>query len=240
MLAGVDRFSPELQLLELHRGTAFRFDERGRMTIESAPDRSRGQRFLFAGCRDGNLGVIRDDVPDSVADELERCLSQEPPLSAADAAPRHLHDYVNLLGGAASLGLLWVFSGPLEHRRGAHLVWSGSTEANDLLCRFDQVMPPLLAEVGFHAPSDLWEPWCVALVGGQIASVADTVRTGVDGAEVGVDTDPTYRGLGLGAAATAGWSDTLNISASAPGMPAGQHLQPGRRARRAPVRCCQP
>lgn len=210
---GVDSFSGELAILDLHRRTAFAFDERGRMAYESAPDRSRGKRFSFAGCREGNIGVVRDDVPDSVADQLETLLADEPPLSAPDATPRHLQDYVNLLGGVASLGLLWVFPGPLDYGDGAHLVRSGSDEADNLLCRFDEVIPPGLADAGFHTPTDLWEPWCVAVVDGQIASLAETVRTGVDGAEVGVDTDPSFRGRGLGAAATAGWSRHPHLTA---------------------------
>lgn len=206
MLGGVGSFPGELAILELHRRTAFAFDERGRMAYERAPDRSRGKRFSLAGCREGNVGVVRDDVPDPVADELAALLADEPPLSGPDARPQHVPDYLGLLGGAASFGLLWVFPGPLDGGDGAHLVWSGSDEGDDLLRRFDQVMPADLVERGFRRPSNLWDPWCVALVGGSVASLAETVRTGRDGAEVGVDTDAGFRGRGLAAAATAGWS----------------------------------
>lgn len=176
------------------------------MTYESAPDRSQGKRFSFTGCRDGNLGVIRDDVPDAVARQLETFLAQEPPLVTVDMTPRYMEEYLGLLGGTANLGLLWVFPGPLVRKDGVHLVWSGSNEGDDLLRRFDQLVSPGLADVGFHESSDMWAPWCIAVVDGKIVSVAETVRTGAEGAEVGVDTDPNYRGRGLGAAATAGWS----------------------------------
>ena len=202
----MDGTSGELALLELHRRTAFTFDERGRMAYKSAPDRSRGKRFSFVGCHDGNLGVIRDDVPDAVANELERLFAEEPPLSSPDATPRHLGQYVDLLGHGARFGLLWVFPGPLDFGERVELVGSGTDEGEDILCRFDQVVPAGLAGVGFRGPENLWEPWCVALVDGEVASVAETVRSGEDGAEVGVDTDPLFRGRGFGAAATAGWS----------------------------------
>lgn len=205
MLAGMGG-SGELALLGLHRQTAFIFDGRGRVAHESAPDRSRGKRFSFAGCSEGNVGVVRDDVPDAVADELERLLAGEPPLSAPDAVPRHGQRYVDLLGGSARLGLLWVFPGPLDFGEGAHLVWSGTDEGEELVGHFGQVVPEGLAKTGFHRPVDLWAPWCVALVDGMVASVAETVRSGEGGAEVGVDTDPSFRGRGLAAAATAGWS----------------------------------
>jgi hypothetical protein len=215
MIAVVGGVPDELRLLDLHRRTAFTFDERGRMTCESAPNRSRGKRFSFAGCRDGNLGVVRDDVPDAVARELERLLADEPPLFAPDATPRHVQEYVDVLGGGAGLGLLWVFPGPLDRGDRVHLVWSGSGEGEHLLRRFGQVVRAGLAEAGFHGPDDLWEPWCVALVDGEVASIAETVRRGEGGAEVGVDTDPVFRGRGLGAAATAGWSRHPHLAGQA-------------------------
>ena len=176
------------------------------MVYESSPDRPRGKRFSFTGCLEGNLGVIRDDVAETVAEELQGLLADEPPLFAPDATPRHRQRYVDLLGGDAGLGRLWVFPGPLDRDDSVDLVWSRSDEAERLLFRFDEAMPASLAQIGFRRPDDLWEPWCVALVDGAIASIAETVRTGLRGAEVGVDTDPMFRGRGLGAAATAGWS----------------------------------
>lgn len=201
----------ELELLEVYRQTAFAFDERGRMAYESAPDRSSGKRFSFTGCREGNVAVIRHDVPDPVAHKLERLLAEEPPLVSDEAEPLHLEDYRSLLdldgaGVEHSLGLLWFFPRPLAYRHDAHLVWSCTGEGDDLLARFADAMPVSLAEKGFRIPSDLWEPWCVALVDGHVASIAETVRSGPDGAEVGVDTAVGFRGLGLGAAAAAGWS----------------------------------
>jgi hypothetical protein len=197
--------------LEVHRATAFTFNERGRMVYESAPDRSRGKRFSLAGCHDGNLVVIRDDVSDFAAGELQRLAGDEPPLSSPEAMPIHLDEYQEVLDGAGSavehlLGLLWVLPGPLTFDHDAHLVWSATSEGDRVLAEFADVMPSGLLDTGFRTPADLWEPWCVALVGGQVASIAESVRTGPHGAEVGVDTAVGFRGHGLAAAATAGWS----------------------------------
>jgi YD repeat-containing protein len=198
-----------LELLALHRQTAFTFDHRGRMIRERAPDRSRGKRFSFTGCREGNLGVIRDDVSDPAALELERLLLTEPPLSSRGAVPVHLGAYLRVLDSPIAdhlLGLLWVFPAPLRYAHDAHLVWSGTGDGDRLLARFSDVVRGSLLEAGFREPGDIWAPWCVALVDGQVVSVAETVRTGPHGAEVGVDTEIGFRGLGLGAAATAGWA----------------------------------
>jgi hypothetical protein len=202
----------DLELLQLHRRTAFLFDERGRMTHESAPDHPRGKRFSFTGCRDGNVAVIRDDVTDVAAEALEHLVSEEPALFSREALPRHLEDYLAVLQRAASapehhLGLLWVFDERPLRAQDLHLVWSGTREGHRLLARFDDVIPGSLVEMGFRQGSDLWEPWCVALIGEQIASIAETVRRGPGGAEVGVDTALGFRRRGLAAATTAGWSN---------------------------------
>jgi len=201
----------ELGLLGLHRQTAFTFDDRGRMTCESAPDRSRGRRFSLAGCREGNLAVIRDDVSDPAARELELLVAQEPPLCLPESVPDHLESYLSVLDAEGSpvaplFGLLWTFSGPVTYQRGVELVWSGTAQGDELMARFDHVVPASLASAGFRVPTDLWEPWCVAMEDGQVGSIAETVRKGTRGAEVGVDTAVGLRGHGLGAAATAGWS----------------------------------
>jgi hypothetical protein len=201
----------ELDLLELHRQTAFTFDERGRMIHESAPDRSRGRRFSLTGCRQGNLAVIRDDVGDVAARKLERLVAAERPLSCRDTELRRPREYLATLGVDGPVddyyfGLLWVFPSPLAYGVGVDLVWSGTSEADRLLVRFAEAIPESLLEAGFREPIDLWEPWCVVLVGDRIASIAETVRRGPGGAEIGVKTDVGFRGRGLGAAATAGWS----------------------------------
>ncbi|MHB1924788.1 MAG: GNAT family N-acetyltransferase [Acidimicrobiales bacterium] len=201
----------DLELLRLHRQTAFVFDRRGRMTHESAPDRSRGRRFSFTGSREGNVAVIRNDVTARAARRLERLVSEEPPFFSPHALPRHIEDYLGALRATGSppdhrLGLLWTFAEPLPLIEEFQLVWSGTSEGKSLLDRFGDAMPASLVDIGFRQSSDLWEPWCVALIGDQIASIAETVRRGPGGAEVGVDTAKDFRGRGLAAATTMGWS----------------------------------
>ncbi|MBO0729401.1 MAG: hypothetical protein J2P57_09095 [Acidimicrobiaceae bacterium] len=201
----------DLELLDLHRQTAFTFDQRGRMIYERAPDRSRGPRFRLAGCPEGNLAIIRDDVPDDAAEKLERLVALEPPLWWSDATALRPTEYLAALevDGPVNddyFGLLWVFPSPLAYDTGVRLVWSDTDDGDRLLDRFADAVPASLVEAGFRTPADLWQPWCVAVVGDQIVSIAETVRKGPRGAEVGVDTEAGVRGRGLGSAATAGWS----------------------------------
>lgn len=200
-----------LLLLEVHRETGFVFDECGRMVHEAAPDRSRGRRFSFTGCADGNLAVIREDVLGDAACRLEWLLSQESAFADPDAVPINLERYRAVLGSRDAqpesfLGLLWVFRGPLSFGDDSRLVWSGTAEGDRVVERFEQVMAASLRERGFRTVADLWAPWCVTTIDGQVVSVAETVRSSSGGAEVGVDTAVAWRSRGLGAAVTAGWS----------------------------------
>src|ERR1019366_6071361 len=101
-----------LEILDIHRQTAFTFDAHGRMIHESAPNQSPGRRFSFAGCRDGNLAVVRADVPEPVARELVHLVASEPPLANAESEPVHLAEYRDLLQVEVAAvehyhGLLW-------------------------------------------------------------------------------------------------------------------------------------
>src|SRR5260370_2867752 len=76
----------------------------------------------------------------------------------------------------------------------------------------DGGMPDYMQTAGFKGAGDFWEPWCVALDAGEIASMAFAARLGVSGAELGVYTFPKYRGRGLAAAVTAAWSSLPSLN----------------------------
>jgi RimJ/RimL family protein N-acetyltransferase len=67
-------------------------------------------------------------------------------------------------------------------------------------------VPAGFAEMGFVDVSDFWDPWCVALQDGEVASVAFAARLSETGASLGLATQPEFRGKGYAAAATAGWT----------------------------------
>lgn len=201
----------ELELIHLHMETGFVFNSSGRLLHEAAPDRSLGPRFRIEGCAAGNVVVVRVDVDADVADELTRLAGDEPPLFDAEAAPVHLRAYLEVLCSGTdepqyTAGLNWVFPKNVAHDSILPLVGSGTPEADRLLERLPDSMEPSLVDIGFRRPNDLWSPWVVAVDDGRIVSVAETVRRGPGGAEVGVDTAVAYRGRGLGAGATASWS----------------------------------
>jgi hypothetical protein len=90
---------------------------------------------------------------------------------------------------------------------GLPVVISGTVAGDELLGRLEsEGIPAGMAEMGFAGTGDLWPPWCAALDGGVVASVAFAARLSPTGAEVGVATAPDTRGRGLAAAVTAAWS----------------------------------
>ncbi|MGE0239001.1 MAG: GNAT family N-acetyltransferase [Parvibaculaceae bacterium] len=183
-----------------------------RIERENDPDRSPGPLFWLAGCAQGNIAGVRQDVSDAVARELLALADTEPPFHAPGTLPRHVERYETLLtrDGAAPRGeveLIHELPHDLPTKGDHELVLSGSAaafrfEAGIARCG----MPQNLVELKMRAPADLWPPWCMLLAEGEVAAMAFAARLSDDGAELGLVTVPKFRGRGFAAEVTAGWS----------------------------------
>lgn len=201
-----------LELLAIDYRTLFVLDESGRIVRENDPDRSPGPRFWLARCEQGHIAGARSDVADDVAAALMALAAAEPLVPAGDGDPAHLDRYAALLSGGSAPpergpGLIYELPHGLRREHDATLVDS-ETEAGQRLCDSfrDRGMPTGLVELGYRDASDLWPPWCLALHGGEVASVACAARLSEEGAELGLATVRAFRGRGYAAAAAAGWS----------------------------------
>jgi hypothetical protein len=144
----------------------------------------------IGGTPAGSVVRFRHDVEDSVA-----------ALLGADRIEREL---------------TYVLARVTAPARAVPVVMSGTVEGDELLARLDsEGMPAGLAEMGFADAGELWPPWCAALAGESVASVAFAARLSPLGAEIGVATAPQARGRGLAAAATAAWSRHPALAARA-------------------------
>ena len=199
-------------LLAIQVATLFVLTDSGRIQLENDPDRSSGPRMYLAQCASGNIVRIRHDVGEETARAIDALVADELPLRDPDSRPRHVDDYVELLGAEApveqrSAGLIYCFPNHLEYEHDVMLVSSDTPDGDRLYARLaDQGMPQALVQLGFAAAVDIWAPWCIALHEGEIASIGMTARIGPTGAEAGVITIPALRGRGFAAAATAGWA----------------------------------
>lgn len=198
-------------LINIEFETRFTLTPTGRIEREADPDRSPGPLMFLAGCGDGNLVQFGHELDDDLVAKLKTLTANEPPLSNPGQVPVHLEQYLDLLGAFGPLQNRPGLSFHLPHRSqapvSAPLIASGTAEGDHLEATLAREgMPPALVEMGFREVRDLWAPWCLALRDGEIASLAFAARLSGGGAELGLATLPAFRGLGLAAAATAGWS----------------------------------
>ena len=158
--------------------------------------------------------LAHDDLTLSARVALNEALylRREPPVREAEALPRHAEEYHHLLGVSAPItahnfGVTHLLPHRLAARDDVRLAGHG-TPAGEALCAKirSEGMPRHLVEAGFADLSHFWPPWCAALDGAEIASIAFTARLSARGAEVGVTTMTAFRGRGFAAAAVAGWS----------------------------------
>jgi GNAT acetyltransferase len=206
------RLDAGVRLLAIQAATLFALTESGRLRHANSPNRAAAPRMWIGGSAAGNVVRLRVDVGSETADAIEALVAREPPMSDADDVPAHVDDYAELLDAEApvekiSRGLTYVFPEARAYRHGSRVVSSDTPAGAQLLARLEvRGMPEELVEMGFADAADLWPPWCAALSGATVASVAFTARLSPLGAEVGVATSPRFRGRGLAAAATAAWA----------------------------------
>ncbi|WP_368042302.1 GNAT family N-acetyltransferase [Burkholderia pyrrocinia] len=136
--------------------------------------------------------------------------ASEPPL-AGRMQPAHLERYLSILAPVShwNLGCVYALPHALEFDTDARIALiDGDSDAGRQLLQSISThgMPEGLLSMGFRSADDLWAPWCAAVVGGEVVSVAFAARLSDVGAELGLATAPAFRGRGMASAVTAGWS----------------------------------
>ena len=199
-------------LLALQAATMFVLSPAGRMLRVNSADTFAPPRLYLAGCAEGWIVRLRHDVDDVTASAIETLAAQEPPVTAPGATPRFAERYRALLDEPEALtdrnfGPIHQLPHDTVWKSDAVIVAQGTAEGDALLARLSKDgMPPSLVAAGFNKLSDFWEPWCLALAGGEIASIAFAARLGPHAADIGVHTMRDFRGQGFAAAVTAVWS----------------------------------
>ena len=193
----------DLELLAIEAATIYVLTVSGRILHRSSPDHEEGPRFRLSSCASGCIVQLRHDVGDNTARAIEDLAAQESVRWHPDCAPVHLNEYRRLLAVDAPVESsdtekIWTFPDRLDYDHSAELV-SSDTPAGDRLLALlaERGMLEPLFDLGFVDVGELWAPWCVALQGEEIASIAFTVGMGPASAEVGVATLPGLRGAAL-------------------------------------------
>lgn len=200
--------STRLAAIEL--ATRFTLDGQGRILAESPPDGSAGPLMYLAGA-EPNLVAFGHEVAPEIVERAKALVAGESPLRSSGDEPALMESYLRLLAPLgpvkAEAGLSFQLPHDTPFPGSPDLVSSGTPAGAAVEARLARDgMTPALAEMGFGEVADLWPPWCAAMAHGEIASLAFCARLTAAGAELGLVTLPRFRGRGLAAAATAGWS----------------------------------
>ena len=203
--------SDVLGLLRLETATLCEVTELGRTTIGRSPERKAPPRMSLVRSPAGSLVWLRHDVDDEAAREVEALASAEPWPDDPSSLPIHLSAFGRILGVSVDDvdrgGPIYTFPDRPTFAHPARLIRSGTGDADRLVARLvEHGMPESLSSAGFVDVGELWEPWCIAADGEEIASIAFTVGSTASSAEVGVCSMVAFRGRGFAAAAVAGWA----------------------------------
>jgi len=211
----------DLRLLHLDIQTTFVISGSERIERENDPDRSSGPRLFFAGCPQGNIARVRHDVADQTALGLLAVAAKEPPWRDPDVLPQCVGKITDLLSReqpavTIAPGIIYRLPHGPRYEHPARIVRGDSAEGEQMLARLaDRGLPRSMLDAGFRGAGDFWKPWCIALAGDEIASIAFAARISDVGAEAGVVTLPGFRGQGFAAAVTASWSSLPSLSGRA-------------------------
>ena len=211
----------DLRLLNVDAASTFVISGSDRIVRENDPDCSPGPRVFFAGCALGNIARVRRDVEDQIARSIFAIAAQEPPWRDPDVIPKCLGKIVEVFSCGQPVktvtpALIYRLPNGLKYEHPAVIVRGDSVEGGKMIARLaDRGLPQYMLDAGFKGVGDFWEPWCVALEGDEIASIAFAARLGELGAGTGVYTFPKFRARGFAAAVTASWSSIPSLDSRA-------------------------
>ena len=178
---------------DLHLQTLFLLNGDGRITTTREPDPSVGPRFCLVRGTVGCAWAVRDDVPQAVADELDRLAREEPSVVDLRAAPVNADRYKSLVEGKVGSGPACMFPEEID-------------QPIDTLCIED---PQLLNHnfSGWKASEVRERTPIVAVVqDGHAVSVCFCARRADSAAEAGLETAVEFRGRGFGTRVAAAWA----------------------------------
>ena len=188
---------------ELHLQTLFRLDGDGRIRKIREPELSPAPLFTFVRGRESCAWAIRADVPQEVADELDRLAREEPPGSDFQRAPMHAQRYASLLKGSVYSGPAFSFPDEIAQPQGTVFI-------EDVEMLDHHFSGWEASEIPYRTP-------IVALVeDGYAVSVCCCARRSEEAAEAGLETAVGYRGRGLGPRVTAAWALAVRASGRTP------------------------
>ena len=188
---------------DIHLRTLFLFDSAGRIRGTREPDPDPGPKFALIRGRTSCAWAVRADVPQGIAEELDRLAGGEPPVADLRDAPVHAERYRTLVGGEIYAGPAFSFPKTVEKPE-------VTVHVNAL---------PLLARhfSGWTAAEIPGRsPMVAVVVDDHAVSVCFCARRSEEAAEAGLETAAAFRGQGFGPQVTAAWALAVRASGRVP------------------------
>jgi RimJ/RimL family protein N-acetyltransferase len=197
-------------LLAARMASAYVQSRDGRLLRVNDPDAGSAPRLVLSIGAEGAVVRLRHDVDAAMAARIAALAADEPPVCAPEQLPRFAERYRDLLAAPPLTAHSFEQIHALPHGThwdGAAVIAQGTPEGDALWARWTRDgLPSGFVAMGFTDLTHFWPPWCAAMVGDEIGSIAFAARLGERAADIGVATVPAYRGRGLAAAVTAAWS----------------------------------
>jgi hypothetical protein len=190
--------------MKLHLDTLFVLDAAGQIRSTREPLANSGPAFFLSQSAVDCIWAIRTDVPEDVAEELNRLARAEPPISDFRDAPVHGQRYKSLLGGEVNSGPAFTFPRAIPQPPDVVLV-----EDEQLLDR--HFTGWISGEISAGRA-----PVMAVIDNGYPVSVCFCARRSDVAAEAGVETASEFRGRGFGPRVTAAWALAVRASGRIP------------------------
>jgi len=198
--------TPDLQLrtIYIQRPLAREVVDSHRFTATTEPNPRPANLFVLIRGASSVVWGVRDDVPEEIADELDRLASEEPPVRDFQAPPLHADAYLSLVGGQ-------TFSGPAYTFPDTIVQPSDVTVVDELN----------LLEQNFRGWTAAEIPSCSPIVavmdsGYPVSVCFCATRNSALAVEAGLETAAAFRGRGLAARVTAAWACAIRASGRIP------------------------
>ena len=183
--------------------TLFLLDADGRISGTREPDPNPGPMFSLVRGKESCVWVVRADVPQGVADEIDDLAREEPPVSDFRDDPVHAKRYVSLVEGTVDCGPAFTFPEEIASSDGTVFI-------EDVKLLEHHFSGWEASEIPASSPT-------VALIeDGHAVSVCFCARHSDVAAEAGVETAVEFRGRGLAARVTSAWALAIRRSGRIP------------------------
>ncbi len=171
---------------------------------------------MIGAAKDGWTLAFGSDVPDTLASELRAAFDVEPPAADPAEQPALASHCKSFLDEA--LGSVELLSGP------CYVLSPETSFSSDVaILRSDEEVPDGLRDQDLERinwTAEEWPQlldgelgaWAFVVNGDRVVSMCHSARLVDQGAEAGTWTDPSFRGRGYAAAATAAWASLLGPS----------------------------